>query len=98
MSDIFGHKTKANDQTEFELSSGTEGWLRAGVDFIEACKTQQTRNTKSNQIDTRMKKNILQAEVKSEEREGWMCVCVCVEGGVYATLAQSQTGLGLGLA
>lgn len=94
-----------NGQTGFELSSGTVhraqstglwveggGWgVRGrGVGVIEACKTQQTRNTKSNQIDTRMKKKCLsQDSIGQEECGVWskelglldMCVCVCA--GLY---------------
>lgn len=91
---------EGNDQTGFELSSGTVHraqstglWMGGdvrgrGVGVIEACKTQQTRNTKSNQIDTRMKKKCLsQDRIGQEEcgmgskELGWldMCVCLCAE-------------------
>lgn len=93
---------EGNDQTGFELSSGTGHraqstalWVWAWqVGVIEACKTQQTRNTKSNQIDTRMKKKCLsqdrigQEQCGAESKElGWLHMCVCVggPGGVYAT-------------
>lgn len=52
---------KGNGQNGIRIKLRHQAWLRPN--FIEACKTQQTRNIKSNQIDTEVQ------HTKKKEKE-----------------------------